>query len=151
MHLQAWDVVQPMYNSMMQVLLLMKFCDVWTPCPMIQRKFVVIDVKWYGNMLHLWEQKTGMLALLKFKDSVESRSVLEENKEETERTEGRRSWYSIHLLFLDQFRCVNKLPSVDHDDSSRKSTGHSPEQHVCQGLRPSVTWQRVPDLSLFTN
>lgn len=31
------------------------------------------------------------VALLKFKDSVESRSGLEENKEETERTKGRRS------------------------------------------------------------
>lgn len=65
-----------------------------------------------------------------------------------QRTEGKRSRYSIRLLFLDQFRCINKLPSVDHDHSSRKSTGHSPEQHICQGLRPSVTWQRV---SLLTN
>lgn len=82
MHLQAGDVVQPMCNSVMQVLSLRKVREVWTPCTMIQRKSVVTDVK-YGNMLHQWELKTGKLALLKFKDGVESRSVLEENKEET--------------------------------------------------------------------
>lgn len=49
--------------------------------------------------------------------------------------------HSVHLLLVNKFGGIHKILAIKHYDSGCDGTRCPPEHHVCQGLRPCVTWK----------
>lgn len=48
--------------------------------------------------------------------------------------------HSVQLLLLDQLGSIYEIPSIEKDDTTCDHTSYSPEQDICQSLRPRITW-----------